>query len=217
MKTGYLRDHKRNIRQNEDNNETGADRMPDPGLFLLSPISGIGYAFTLLYSKLSQRKCRPVYSVIVCFLIVIVIVLSGRWCFSEDDHYITENMYHIRDDYKRIADIMSRMEGKKRTVAAPEISPYLALYGDWELMYDYPEHGDPSELDPDIRYVYEQLKTPDPDEARIVKIMREYDYKYLIYNKSKNYFGLPLEEFGFELVEEVGDIRIYRDLSEAAR
>ncbi len=195
------------------------DRPGAAGLFVLSPVSGIGYASSLIFGTLKEKRIRPVYSIIVCCLVVIMLMLSGQFVFSQDDHYTAENVFHVKEDVKRTAEILMRLDGEKRVVAAPQISPYIGTlcYGRVDMLYDHPANGDPDKLEGEARYVYDQLMMSTPDEGRLVRTIRSKGYNYLIYDSSANYFELPLEEYGYELVAREGDIMVYRDRTGESR
>ena len=183
----------------------------NPLVFVLSPLSGIGYAFS---RALSRFRAKSVPSGILAGLLVMVtLILSGGWTFSDADHYRTENMMHIKQEYADVMDSLLRSEeGTIRVVAPPGFSPYMNAYSDrFDVMYAYPESGDPDKLDADARYVYEQMSMSTPDQTRLVETIRKAGYDHIIYNSQRTFFELPFEEYDYELIGDVSGFRIYRD------
>ena len=205
------------------------NRLPNrsgvsPFYFILSPVTGIGYAFSMLYAEgcsakgdiknsgsVTERK--PVKKLLVCFLLALVLILSGQWVFSPDDHYAAENFMHIKAEDKAVFDtLLSKDEGVIRVMASPEISPYMKAYSKrFDVMFGYPDKGEPAGLSEDERYVYEQMSLSTPNEGETVKRIKKLGYEYIVYDREKTYMELPLEEFGYELIAEVSGYLIYRD------
>ena len=148
---------------------------------------------------------------------VIVIILGGRWVFASDNHYIAENRIHIKQEYVNVFYSLLREEtGDIRICSTPEISTYMKMYSPrFDVMYVRPVNGDASVLKGDVRAVYDQMSLSTPNEDRVVKMLRENGYDYILYDEHSTYWNLPLEEFGYELVLHVGDYRVYKDVKES--
>ena len=198
---------------NEAKDETGKGRNIHPGLFLLSIPTAICYALGLMYKKLRSNEIKICEKFLVLFLTVLIFVFYGSRTFSEDFFEPADNMYHVNREYiDAFEAILNDREGTKNVVASKEISPYLKMYSSsFNTMFDYEKNGDFSGLDSDARYVLEQLQSSTPDEERVVKIMRKNGFDYIIIDTSRNYFELPLEEYGFVLISAVGDLKVYKD------
>ena len=198
---------------NRAENEGEENERVNPLIFVLSPVSGIGYAFS---RALGRFRSKSVFSGILAGLLVIVtLILSGGWIFSEADHYRTENMLHIKQEYVDVMDSMlASEEGTIRVVAPVGFSPYMNAYSDrFDVMFSYPKYGDPGKLDADARYVYEQMTLSTPDQTRLVETIRKAGYDHIIYNSQKTFFELPFEEYDYELTGDLAGYRIYRDRS----
>ena len=211
--------------RSEPDSETG-DSNPDddkegkgsvsPLLFILSPVSGIAYAFALLRKRMGEQlrgSHRSFYTAAACALMVLVIILSGRWVFSTDDHYMAENRVHIKQEYVTVFNTLLRTEaGTIRICSTPEISSYMKVYTPkFDVMFVRPVNGDASVLKGDVRAVYDQMSLSTPDEGRVVELLRDNGYDHILYNVNDTYWNLPLEEFGYELIMQCGDYRVYKD------
>ncbi|MCR5001397.1 MAG: hypothetical protein K6A71_06345 [Lachnospiraceae bacterium] len=192
-------------------NRSEDEERINPLIFVLSPLSGIGYAFSRALEKCRVRSAAS--GILAGLLVVVTLILSGGWTFSEDDHYRTENMMHIRREYVDIMDsLLKGEEGTIRVVAPPGFSPYMNAYSDrFDVMYAYPKNGDPANLDADAGYVYEQMSLATPDQARLVERIRKAGYDHIIYNSQKTFFELPFEEYDYELTGDIAGFKIYRD------
>ena len=202
---------------NRAENEGEEGERINPLIFVLSPLSGIGYAFS---RALGRFRAKSVLSGILAGLLVMVtLILSGGWTFSDADHYRTENMMHIKQEYVDVMDsLLKSEEGTIRVVAPPGFSPFMKAYSErFDVMYAYPENGDPGKLDADARYVYEQMSLATPDQGRFVETVRKAGYDHIIYNSQKTFFELPFEEYDYELAGDVSGFRIYRDKTKAAQ
>ncbi len=201
--------------ESRESTET-AGPVPVPPVFILSPITGIGYAFALLYKEaLSRLKGKRLWILMVSFIMILALALGGTRVFKEADHYRAENRMHIKAGYVEVMDALLSAAGESgsiRVMAAPDISPYRAAYsGRFDLMYSYPRHGDPANLGGDERFVYEQMSLSTPDETKVIEKVRKLGYDYIVYDTQKTYMGLPLEEYGYDLVTEVNGFKIYKD------
>ena len=188
----------------------GNDRI-NPLFFVLSPLSGIGYAFSRALNRFGSRTVPE--GILAGLLVIITLMLSGGWTFSDRDHYTAENPMHIRQDYVDVMDsLLKSEEGTVRAVAPPGLSSYMNVYSDrFDVMLSYPPNGDPAGLDEDARYVYEQMSLSVPDQARLVERGRKAGYDHIIYDSQKTFFELPFEEYDYELISDVSGYRIYRD------
>ena len=202
------------MNNSNDAEETGIKRRINPGLFLLFIWGGIAYGFSMILGMLKSKRIKPVYSVIVCGLMVLTIIMSGKRVFCEEFYSKADNGMHIKAEYVEVMDsILDNNDDYIRIVAAPNMAPYFSMYSSkLTTLYTYPDNNDLSLLDKDERYIYEQMACSTPDEKKLVEKMRELDCNYIVYNSTKNYFELPLEGFGYELTDSVGDYRVYRDL-----
>ncbi|MCR5421754.1 MAG: hypothetical protein K6E98_12215 [Lachnospiraceae bacterium] len=209
----------------------------NPLMFILSPIAGIAYAFTLLRERCIKEVkkktlgevfvCSRLYGNIMTVLVigftVLMIMLSGRWIFSDKDHYLAQNSVHIKQDYIGLSDEIHKSTGiydgsgeeKIRILSTPEISNYLEIYDPaLELLVAYPSREEMTKADDDITYIYDQMLISTPDQERVIRLTREKGYDHIVYNSQKTYWNLPLEEFGYELIGEYGDYKIYKDGTE---
>jgi hypothetical protein len=198
-----------------ETDEEITDRIVSPILFVLSPISGISYAFALLRRRI-QDHITPhefIYASAACTFMVLVIILSGRWVFSSDDHYMAENNLHIKQEYISVFnDLLNTESGTVRICSTPEISSYMRMYTPrFDVMYVRPVNGDASAVKGDARAVYDQMSLSTPDEGRVVELLRDNGYDHILYNVNNTYWNLPLEEFGYELIVQSGDYRVYKD------
>ena len=185
----------------------------NPLMFVLSPVSGIGYAFSSALKKYRSRSVPA--GILAGLLVILTLMLSGGWTFSEADHYRTENLMHLKQEHINVMDtLLSSEEGTIRVMASPDISPWMKVYSDrFDVMFAYPDLGDKERLDGKARFIYEQMLLPTPDETRVVETVREAGYDHIVYDTSKTYFELPLEEYDYELIGEVSGYKIYRDNS----
>ncbi len=205
--------------------DAGKESRVHPLWFILSPLSGIGYAFTSLYfvslrktdRSLSERGKKGI-GILTGLLIILVMMLSGGWVFSDADHYRTENSMHIKQAYVNVCDMLLNSEdGTIRVMASRDLSPYMKAYSSrFDLMYAFPKKSDASDLDDKARYVYDQMAYSTPDQGRIVKALREAGYDHIVYNTQKTYFEFPFEEYDYDLIGETDGYRIYRDRTLAA-
>lgn len=184
------------------------DPKVSPLLFLLSPISGIAYALTRIYKKMHGL----LYTAVGCVCIVLVIILGGGWIFASDDYYIADNRLHIKQEYIDVFDALLQEEsGTIRICATPDLSSFMKIYSPrFEVMYERPVNADASVYKGDIRAVYDQMSTSTPDVAMVVKLLGNNGYDHILYDRNDTYWNLPLEEFGYELILQVGDYSIYR-------
>ena len=213
----YLINNSASLMMSEE--ETGTDRRVSPGLFLLAPVACIGYAFALLYNRMRcVVKGSRVFCVLMSTFTVLALMLGGTRVFKAEDHYVAENKLHIKQAYVEVMDTMlNGTEGTLRVMASPDISSYMALYDPrFDMMYGYPENGDVSSFKGDIRYVYEQMSVPTPEETQVVEKTRALGYDYIVYNADRTYMEMPLEEYDYELVAEVAGYRIYKDSKDSA-
>ena len=187
----------------------------NPFVFLLSPVAGIGYAFSLAFKKFRAKSIPS--GVLTGLFVIITVMLSGGFVFSGADHYRTENPLHIKQEYVDIMDaVQETTEGSLRIVAPPSMSPYMKAYSErFDVMYGYPAYGDPANLSGNAGFVYRQMQLSTPDQASVVKALREEGYDHIIYDREKNFFELPFEEYGYELIGEYGNYKIYRDNTES--
>lgn len=193
------------------NQKAGDDKTVNPLAFVFCPLAGIGYAFSRALNRY-RAKSVPA-GILTGLLIIVTLMLSGGWAFSDNDHYKTENMMHIKQEY---LDVMNSMlacgEGTIRAAAPPGLSPYMKAYsGRFDVMYGYPVDGDPANLSGNARFVYEQMSLPTPDQTRFTEAVREAGYDHIVYDTQKTFFELPFEEYDYELVGESGTYKIYRD------
>ena len=218
-----------NIKEQRENYEAGRKENSASGVsplvFVLSPISGIAYAFTRLYRRIfliptdkkrTDIKHTWIYPFLAAMCIVLTLILSGRWIFTSDDHYMAENRMHIKQEYVNVfMALLSTEDGDIRICSTPEISTYMRMYSPrLDVMFVRPVNGDASILKGDVRAVYDQMSMSTPDEGRVVEMLRDNGYDHILYNEKGTYWNLPLEEFGYELILKAGDYRVYRDAKE---
>ncbi len=192
-----------------DRSESGNnDPKVSPFLFLLSPISGIAYAFTGLY----KRMRGSLYSVIGCACIVLAIILGGGWIFASDDYYIADNRLHIKQEYIDVFDALLQEEtGTIKICAAPDISSMMKIYSPrFDVMFERPVNADASEYKGDIRAVYDQMSLSTPDVEMVVRLLGDNGYDHILYDIKDTYWNLPLDEFGYEPILQVGDYIVYK-------
>ena len=209
----YLSAHsKRAIHTDNKKNDPDKGEV-SPALFILSPITGIAYAFALVRRTISENISRAGYALLACAFIVLSIILGGRWVFSSDDHCTAENDLHIKQEYIDVFDaLLGEGAGTIRICSTPEISSYMKMYSPaFDVMFVRPVNGDASVLKGDVRAVYDQMAMSTPDESRVVELLRDNGYDHILYNVQGTYWNLPLEEFGYELLMQVGDYKVYKD------
>ena len=116
------------------------------------------------------------------------------------------------DQYIDVFDALLQEEsGTIRICATPDLSSFMKIYSPrFEVMYERPVNADASVYKGDIRAVYDQMSTSTPDVAMVVKLLGNNGYDHILYDRNDTYWNLPLEEFGYELILQVGDYSIYR-------
>lgn len=193
---------------NERNEETG--KRFNPGLFLLFIPLGIAYGFTKLYLYCKKKKYNRIYSVMVAIMILLVFVLSGKRVVSAEFYAPAQNDLHINDEYVEIFDsILNDSEDAVCVLGGSDILPYFRAYSSRLIpLYEYPLNNEPMESK--YQYVYDQLNCSTPDENRIVKVIKDEKVEYFVYDSGKNYFNLPLEEYGLTHFKDIGEWKIYK-------
>ncbi len=189
-----------------------------PALFLLSPLTGISYAFTLLREyadkENGEKKIRLLKSLAVSGLMVIIIILSGTRVISASFFGPAENTLHIRTEYVMVMDKLLELgqeDSVISVIAYPALSPYLNAYSSKFMpLYEHPEREDASDLGEGARIVYNQFSTSVPDMKQITDIGRREGYEYIVTDAGLFYPELKASEFGYELVATVGENEIYR-------
>ena len=107
--------------------------------------------------------------------------------------------------------LLQEESGTIRICATPDLSSFMKIYSPrFEVMYERPVNADASVYKGDIRAVYDQMSTSTPDVAMVVKLLGKNGYDHILYDRNDTYWNLPLEEFGYELILQVGDYSIYR-------
>ncbi len=193
-------------------------REISPALFLLSPFTGIACAFCLIreYAKRAEGgpKIRFLRNLAVSGLLVIAIILSGTRVISASFFEPSENTLHIKTEYIMIMDKLlelGQQESVISVIAYPAIAPCLRVYSSKFMpLYEKPEREDALDLSEGARIVYNQFSTSVPDMKQITDIGRREGYEYLITDTGRYYPEFKASEFGYELVETVGDTEIYR-------
>ena len=184
------------------------DPKVSPLLFLLSPISGIAYALTGVYKRIRGA----LYSTVGCACIVLVIILGGGWIFASDNNYIADNGMHIKQEYINVFDALLQEEsGTIKICATPELSSFMRIYSPrFDVMFERPVNADASGYKGDIRAVYDQMSLSTPDVEMVVRLLGDNGYDHILYDSNDTYWNLPLEEFGYEPILQVGDYSVYK-------
>ena len=189
-----------------------------PALFILSIWTGIAYAFSLLTSFVGisvwKFKFNYIKSVIVVALLAIAVMLSGTRVISGDFFEPAENTLHIKTKYVMVMDRLLDLgedESVISVIAYPGIAPYLKPYSAKFLpLYEYPKDGDVSELPEGARIVYNEFLTSVPDMKPVTDVGHKEDYEYILIDAGRYYPELKASEFGYELLDVVEDVEIYR-------
>ena len=189
-----------------------------PALFLLSPLTGISYAFTLFREFADKesggKKSRLLKSLAVSGLMVIAVFLSGSRVISASFFGPAENTLHIKTEYVMVMDKLLELgqeESVISVIAYPALSPYLKVYSSKFMpLYEHPEEEDASDLTESARIVYNQFSTAVPDMKQITDIGRREGYKYIVTDTGRYYPELKASEFGYDLVASAGEIEIYQ-------
>ncbi|HAG70294.1 MAG TPA: hypothetical protein DCL38_10040 [Lachnospiraceae bacterium] len=203
-------------------------RALPPVFFLLSVWTGISYALTCLASENPAADASPeekphtagrfvsrlLLSTAVIGLIAASVILSGGRVISEDYFSPAENTLHIKTEYIMIMDRLlelSEDESVTTVIAWPSISPYFKLYSSkFTTLYDHTENRDPASLQGSARIVYDQFSVSVPDMKRITDVGHKEGYDFLIVDTGRYYPEFKASEFGYELLDTILDVEIYR-------
>ena len=189
-----------------------------PALFLLSPLTGISYAFTLFREyavrENSGKRIRLLRSLAVSGLMVIAILLSGTRVISASFFGPAENTLHIKTEYVMVMDKLLELgeeESVISVIAYPELSPWLRVYSSKFMpLYEQPKREGALDLSEDARIVYNQFSLSVPDMKQITDIGKREGCEFIVTDADLYFPELKASEFGYELAATVGEIEIYR-------
>ena len=157
---------------------------------------------------------RVLFNVILIGLITISVMLSGKRVIAEEFFEPSENTLHLKTKHVMVMDRLLELSGDESVVsviAFPEIAPYLRQYSSRFMpLFDYPEKGDASKLEEGARIVYNEFSVSVPRMYKIAEIGRKEDYRYLLVDTVRYYPELKASEFGYELLDTVEGVEIYR-------
>lgn len=203
------------------------DEKMSPLWFVLFVWGGICYAFTYVIDEIRKQKknkYRILVSVIAVALCSVAVFMSGVRVFSAANYEKAENVMHIRTEYiavfdRVLSDIKSMEEAgiaeyneDSYMIAAPtSVSPYIGVYSSKiKVLCDYPVNGNADTLTMDQRIVYEQFLLSVPDMYAVTKAAERSGCSYILIDISRFYPEFKPSEFGYVLVDTVGNWEIYR-------
>lgn len=170
-------------------------------LWLLPVTIVIGYSVIHIMSGLSQRR-KPVFG----FIVVLLILISGKWVYSNPLFQKAENPYHMPKDVVEICDAI-RVEGREVMAAFPrefllyvrQYSPYVCMPYGREVFDEYDEF-------------FAVMEQEEIDMSQLAQLAKQHGCHFLILSKEKILKGEP-EDFSYEVFKEMEEYLIYRDTS----
>lgn len=172
----------------------------------LLPISVVlAYTAVKIISKLKGKK-----QIAAGVSLALMLVLSGSLVYKSEHGFAASNAYHLP---QCVVDICERIEPKEGKVMAAfplELLPYVRQYS---VKIDMPYGREYILLDWARRSDLFYALTADTIEVEnLVRLAREDGCDYLVFWKGKPIEG-DFAEFGFEVVDIVGDYTIVKDMN----
>ncbi|MCR4656436.1 MAG: hypothetical protein K5770_09445 [Lachnospiraceae bacterium] len=198
----------------------------NPAVFLLSVRSGIAYAFTLLFKtsenpqngRKSIGPYRILSNIVLIGLITITIILGGKRVIAGEFYEPAENTLHLKTRHVMVMDRLLELAGDESVIsviATPQIAPFLKQYSSRFMpLYDYSDTGSKLRLNEGAQIVYNEYSSSVPRMDRITRIGHKEDYRYLLVDTVRYYPELKASEFGYELLDTVEGMEIYRRIED---
>ncbi len=173
-------------------------------VFWLVPMGvTIAYASAKLIMSLERISQKIIVS--ICFMGIIA--LGGKYMYTEGNFLPVGNPYKIQDDMVYVAQIIGADEAEyKKALVSHYLAPYIR------------------QIDGSIELAYPRSATPYTPESIAAKIMRgevnevvayaqKNNANYIVFHKETELLG-DVEEYGYKLLQETQDYRIYKLIDE---
>lgn len=172
-------------------------------MFWLLPVTVvIGYSAVKVWESLGGWK-RVSFGILAALLIM----LSGKWVYSNPLFGKAENLYHVPQEVVELCDTI-KIEGREIMAAFPEefllyvrqYSPYVCMpYGRSDTMGSYSEFRS-------------LMREEDIPAEELAKQAKKNGCHYVILSENKNIIG-DMTDYDYELFDQVGEYLIYKDVT----
>lgn len=175
-------------------------------LFWLLPLGTvIAYAAVLVVNE-GKKQIEKV--AIFCSLIIII-ALSGKFYFDTKGTFIEMgNLYKVPDESVLVAQLIGIDEEENKKALVPgELTPYIRqIDATIELLYG---------REPDTAYWNNPLATEldNGNVEYIAKVLEEKECQYVVFKRA-TVMREPIQNYGFEMINETENYVIYKKVGE---
>lgn len=185
--------------------------------YMLPMYPVIAYVFT----KIVEKGKNIIQKILVMFVFIAFICVSGRNVFDAFPVYKVGNLYQLPDDTVFVAEIIyndNTYKNKKAIVPYGMSSQIQQIYPSIELLYTrrvsnlLDVNGNPSPNDTDAPIGYEPIeKINEGDTIYIVELCEREKINYVVFSKSITLQD-SMENHGFEIIASGEGVDIYRKI-----
>lgn len=160
----------------------------------------IAYAFT----KLIASKEKKLDKAIIFIVAITVIILSGKFIYTEENYIEVNNLYKVPDEALEVANIIMQDNTEtKKVMPCTSLIAYLRqVYPEIELMYA----REPKSYE-NVTIVVQQEKG---NIQYVTNVCKKENCNYIIFHKAMAMNG-NMEDYGYDLFAETANYRIYKN------
>lgn len=169
-------------------------------LFWLLPMGvSMAYVAVDIIQSLNEKSKK----ILTFFAIIFIIIVSGKWIYTEENYVKVHNMYKIPDQAKWIIDIISVDEATYKKVMLPEsLVPYIRqVNADIELAYPRMPYG----------YASYQLLTElhNGNVEYVTKSSEAKGCNYIIFENNVP-LSVEITDLGYKLIGQTYSYNVYK-------
>lgn len=180
-----------------------------PRMFWLLPVTTvISFAAAQF---ISERK-KLYEKIVLSMFIVIILVLCGKFKYSNEYTTSAENLYHIPQEAVEIADYALAHKDNPKLVLPMELATCIRTYSSGlRLLYgEDATYGRIAKIQGTRQEeVYNQMIQETPDLISANGILQELDCDYVVFDESFQKDYEKLAECGYHLCMEIGQYDVY--------
>ncbi|MBQ1849270.1 MAG: hypothetical protein II477_03975 [Lachnospiraceae bacterium] len=170
-------------------------------LWLLPVTVTLSYGTVKICGSLSGKR-QIAFGITAALLIGI----SGKLVYTNSGFTVAENIHHVPQEVVTICDMIEVPGIEVMAVFPLEMLHYVRQYSE-AICMPYGREVLVNEYS-ELEYVlhYEEV-----DVSRLASLSKEQKCHYVILGKEKKLIGGRMEDFGYELIGDVGNYLVYRD------
>lgn len=177
-------------------------------LFWLLPLGiVIGYAAVLVVNEGKEK----IEKIVICISLFVIIALSGKFYFDTNGTFVEfGNLYKLPDESVLVAQLIGIDEEENKKALVPgELTPYIRqIDSSIELLYG---------REPDTAYWNNPLATEldNGNVEYIAKVLDEKECQYVVFKRA-TVMREPIQNYGFEMINETENYVIYKKIAEVS-